>query len=104
MTTVIHEQRETDLAGARVDGDALWLTPDDTERATGWALKPEGLCRGPICIPLTPSRRAELTAAGEVDVAGLWRYLGHPVARDFSRPVLGAWHRRRQPRVEPAIA
>ncbi|MBI2205820.1 MAG: hypothetical protein HYU41_18405 [Candidatus Rokubacteria bacterium] len=29
MITVIHEERETDIAAARVDRDRLWLTNDD---------------------------------------------------------------------------
>ena len=91
MTLIIHEQRETMIVDTGRDGDRLWLTGADVEHATGWTLKPEGLCRGETCIPLSAQRRAPLVrdeAAGQrIDVAGLWRALGHPVARDDSGEV-----------------
>lgn len=86
MTLVIHEQRETTIANAAPDGEHLWIGSGDVERATGWALKPEGLCRGETCIPLSALRRAPIVreeASGQrIDVAGLWATLGHPVVRD----------------------
>jgi hypothetical protein len=82
MATVIHEERVTEVPGARVDGDALWLSPDDVHRATGWTLTTMGLCRGSTCVPLPPARAGELLRGGAVDIAALWRHAGHPVVRD----------------------
>lgn len=84
MITVLHEQRETALPDARVqaraDGAALWLDRDAIEQATGWAWKPEGLCRDDACVPLP--RDPSLVDGNRLDVAGLWRRLGHPVVHD----------------------
>jgi hypothetical protein len=82
MITVIHEERETEIAAAQVAGDALWLASADMERATGWTLTPDGLCRGNACVPMPPGREAEMVRGDAVDVAALWRHMGHPVVRD----------------------
>ena len=59
-------------------GGGLALSPADTERVTGWTLKPEGMCRDELCVPLTPAmRRGE-----RIDVAAFWRHMGNPVVSD----------------------
>jgi hypothetical protein len=82
MVTVIHEERETEIAAARADGDALWVSSADLYRATGWTLTPEGLCRGDVCVPAPLGREAELVRTDGVDLAAFWRHAGHPVVRD----------------------
>jgi hypothetical protein len=66
MITVIHEERETEIPGARVAGDHLWLAKDDVHRATGWTLKPEGLCREDICVPASSSRAYRVSTPAHV--------------------------------------
>ncbi len=34
----------------RSEGGRLWATPAQLEAALGWQLKPEGLCRGDVCL------------------------------------------------------
>ena len=90
MPMILCEQRETAVVSAGRVGEDLWTAHDDLERATGWALKPEGLCRGEICIPLKPQQRASLVngdietnnANARINLTGLWRSMGHPVAHD----------------------
>jgi hypothetical protein len=84
MITVIHEERETEITRARVTGDRLWLTKDDVRRATGWSLKPEGLCRDEVCVPVPRGRDAEFIEGDAIDIAAFWRHMGHPVVRDGS--------------------
>ncbi len=81
---VIHESNEVELP----DADALWLDARELERATGWKWKPEGLCRDERCMPLP--RHLKLVDGERLDVAGLWRYAGWPVAHAPGVWVLGA--------------
>jgi hypothetical protein len=51
--------------------------------ATGWDPKPEGLCRGEVCVPAPGSLRADST----VDVAVAASRLGMPVIHDDEHAV-----------------
>ena len=68
--------------------DGLWMSPADAETATGWTLKPEGMCRGDACVPLP----ASAVGANEVGVAMFWTRLGGPVVASEQKDVwaLGA--------------
>lgn len=81
MVTLLTDTDERAVPSAAAEGDALWLPAAEAETATGWRLKPEGLCRGPVCVPLPPGRERDIARDGRVNVAGLWRHLGAPVAR-----------------------
>ena len=81
--TVLYGALETELAGAAADRDQLWIPLDDLERATGWTAKPEGLCRGEVCVPVPVARKADW-----LDFAAFAAHLGHAVARDVDR---GVW-------------
>jgi hypothetical protein len=54
---------------------------DDTQFAeqTGWVVKPQGACKGDICVPLPPEVR---TTSGALDVGVLSQRLGMPLVRD----------------------
>jgi len=88
MVTIVTEHGPEDVA-ARVDpdGDALWIAPADLERLLGWTLKPEGLCRGSICLPLRAPQAARCVRPEAVDVAGLWRALSKPLRRSADATV-----------------
>ena len=68
--------------------EGLRLMPDDAERITGWTLKPEGMCRGTVCVPLP----MEMTSRGRIDLPAFWRHLGNPLLTDAAKEVwvLGA--------------
>jgi hypothetical protein len=87
--TVLYGALETEVAGAAADHDRLWIPLDDLERSTGWTVKPEGLCRGEVCVPV-PAGRATDWLDGEprrLDFAAFAAHLGHAVARDEARQV-----------------
>jgi thiol-disulfide isomerase/thioredoxin len=50
IEVVIVDEGESTVTGQR-DGDRLLLPLADVAAATGWTLKPEGLCQGDVCIP-----------------------------------------------------
>jgi hypothetical protein len=52
------------------------------EAGTGWALKPEGACKGEVCVPLPGDAR---TADGRVDITVVAERLGMPVVTDGER-------------------
>lgn len=74
---------------SRRPADELWIGIGDLERATGWALKPEGLCRDAACVMTAPSLRERVVDAdsGTVCASELWRSLGRPVLHDANRSV-----------------
>ncbi len=65
---------------ARVDGDSVRLSRDDVARALGWEIKPQGLCKDELCVPVRDS--AELADANGVDLSALARLIGRPLALD----------------------
>jgi len=80
MTTILGDREAIEVASARVDGERLWLSPADLTRSTGWELKPEGLCRGSVCVPVPAGRGEALVRDGQVDLAAFWRHLDRPLA------------------------
>ena len=62
MATVLSDTGETTVAAT----DGLWLTAEDAERATGWTLKPEGMCQ----------RRSLRAVARCATGASMWRHSG----------------------------
>jgi hypothetical protein len=63
--------------------DGLRVSAIETETITGWTLKPEGMCRDELCVPLA----ADVLRDGTVDLAAFWRTLGHPVVSDYKGEV-----------------
>ena len=55
--------------------DELQVPRERFERETGWELKPQGACRGEVCVPLPG-------VGDPVDVAAVADRLGMPLVRD----------------------
>ena len=71
---------EVALLDARVAGERVAVEPAGLERTLGWKLRPEGLCRGPVCVPVRD--RAALVGSDGIDLAGFAAALGRPLALD----------------------
>ena len=79
MTTILSELGEFDVSTGQLGG--LWLTPDKATATTGWVLKPEGLCRSDICVPVPATQAETFVADGNVNLAAFWDRMNMPSAR-----------------------
>ncbi|HEY2215292.1 MAG TPA: TlpA disulfide reductase family protein, partial [Acidimicrobiales bacterium] len=70
-------EQDHEIDGLVVDGRFL-VAPDVMTEVLGWKLRPEGLCRGDVCVPVAPDRRTELEIDGLVDVGLVAELLGRP--------------------------
>ncbi|MCU0310507.1 MAG: hypothetical protein MUE36_06155 [Acidimicrobiales bacterium] len=65
---------------AVVDDDRVLLTADAVHTAIGWEPKPEGLCRGDVCVPVRdPAAR---DTEGRYDLARVAAALRRPFVAD----------------------
>ncbi len=90
--TVIYGDRPTTLPAARADGDDLWLSATDLAAATDWEIKPEGICRAEVCVPVVGERPAMVREDGAepaLNLAAFARYMGQPTAHDDTA---GIWY------------
>ena len=90
--TIIYDEHATEADRSQPEGEDLWVAPADLMAATGWELKPEGLCRDELCIPVTGEQTALVRGDGtaqQVNLAGFARYLDQLVAHDDTH---GAWY------------
>lgn len=62
----------------------LDVPADEFEAATGWAAKPEGMCKGDACVPAPGA----VTAGGTIDVTAVSERLGMALVEDADA---GVW-------------
>ncbi len=55
---------------------SLHISKNELESGTGWQLKPEGACKGDVCIPLSAE---SCTGSDVVDVQKIAKDLGMPL-------------------------
>jgi hypothetical protein len=84
---VLHDGVAASARRVRVSGNELWLPVEDLESATGWELKPEGVCRGEICVPLPPGSKDQtlrrLDSSTWFNLTEFARLIEQPVAYDL---------------------
>lgn len=64
--------------------DRLVVDAAAFEAGTGWAIMPEGACRGEVCVPVP----ADAIRGGSVDVEAVAEHMGLPLVHD---EVHGLW-------------
>lgn len=62
--------------------ESLIISTETFEQGTGWELKPEGACKGEVCIPLV-----DPPTGGTVDVASIAGQMGLPLVNDEKHAV-----------------
>lgn len=70
--TIVTDETAT-VDAVALDGRLL-LAPPDLPAATGWKLKPEGLCRDNVCVPVRD--RDRLFVGERLDIAAVAGALG----------------------------
>jgi hypothetical protein len=83
---IIFGERVTAGVDADAAGGGLWLSGDDLKRVSGWEFKPQGFCKGDVCVPIPDERK--FVAGGRYNLAALANLLGQPVVTDEE---LRAW-------------
>jgi peroxiredoxin len=77
--TIVTDTGTRAVPGKRA-GDAVVVAAQDLGAAIGWTLKPEGLCRGDVCVPITD--HAALSVDGEIDLRAVASALRAPFVVD----------------------
>jgi AhpC/TSA family len=86
--TILYGNNEETVDGAGVDGERVWIPIGDLTRATGWELKPEGLCQGEVCVPIPADRKGEwIDEKRRVDLTAFASHLGEAVVHDAAHAV-----------------
>lgn len=79
MTAVLTDWGDFTVAAS----EGLLVSPGEAETVSGWTLKPEGMCRDELCVPLN----ADIRRDGKIDLGAFWRVLGNPVVSDAAGSV-----------------
>ena len=86
---------------ATADANDLWITLAALKRATGFVLKPQGVCRDELCFPIPKGRRAQfLSKQGQTtwfNLSEFARLLRQPATHDADN---GVWYFGPRPEVQ----
>jgi hypothetical protein len=89
--TIIHDDQPLHFERALAQSNALWLDVAELKRLTGWELKPEGICRGEVCVPIPPGRESEFASTRDgtpmLNFGALADLMGKPWAGDLKNRV-----------------
>ena len=92
QATIVYDDAATQVSAADNAGQ-LWITTTDLKRATGFELKPQGVCRAELCFPLPKSRQKEFvrkdSGATWFNLTAFAELVHQPVAHDEA---LATWY------------
>ena len=88
--TILYKEQPPYIAAATAEKENLWVPVSELHAATGWELRPEGACRGDVCVPIPRGRDGEFLRErpARFNVAALARLLGQPVVHEDAH---GVW-------------
>ena len=88
--TILYNDKPPYVSAATAEKENLWMPVSELDAATGWELRPEGACRGEVCVPIPRGREGEFLREDRArfNVAELARLLGQPVVHDDAH---GVW-------------
>lgn len=81
MPDILTEDREIAVEARRAP-PGLWLDAASFADVTGYEVKPEGMCKGPICVPVPRGPASYVDEAGHIDAAAFWRHIGNVAVSD----------------------
>ena len=76
---IIYGERVTESVDADANHGGLWLKAADLKRVSGWAHKPEGFCKGDVCVPVPAARKDDFIRGESYNLAALADLLGQPI-------------------------
>jgi hypothetical protein len=87
--TVIFGDRAAQRVEAASEAGSLWIKVADLKTASGWELKPEGVCKGEVCVPIPPGRATDFLRDNgrQFNLVALADLLGQPVLRSEQHAV-----------------
>ena len=62
---ILANGKTTEIAQRTDDTEHLWVRVGELPRATGWQIKPQGMCLGEMCVPLPDAKVGEWIADAE---------------------------------------
>jgi AhpC/TSA family protein len=87
--TILYKERPPYAGSATPEGEDLWLPVSELPAAAGWEIRPEGACRGDVCVPIPRGREGEFLRErpARFNLAALARLLGQPVVHEDAHRV-----------------
>jgi len=89
---IVYDGRATQVKASDQGPNDLWVTMADLKKATGFVVKPQGVCRDQLCFPLPKARKNEFIAKkGSVswfNLTAFAKLVKQPVAADQTNGVL----------------